>query len=269
MSDRIAVMREGRFVEVGTPGALWANPRTVFAAQFLGGANIFSGEAQSESAGRPSVPASACCARHARPGAGVALRPPGERLAGRPAAGPNRFLCRVVSQRFLGDAPSGTATAWDGGPVLGCRTRTVALSPDVAVTAFIDPEHLKSCTRMPRDAYSLLLSSLNGVRCPRGLERRTGASGVLFGLSPVLRPLLCRPGADDRGRGLRQRAARRALAGAWPLACVIMMGISRRGGLGRQSAAIARDRGVTAIVVDGNVRDIADLRASGPPYRGA
>jgi regulator of RNase E activity RraA len=48
-----------------------------------------------------------------------------------------------------------------------------------------------------------------------------------------------------------------------------MMGISRRGGLGRQSAAIARDRGVTAIVVDGNVRDIADLRASGPPYRGA
>jgi len=144
LSDRIAVMRDGRFVEVGTPEALWANPRTVFAAQFLGGANIFSGEAQSESVGS-TVRTSFGVLRTARTASGpvsLFVRPENVSLV-EPAAGPNRFLCRVVSQRFLGDVRHLELQLPDGGPVLGCRTRTVALSPDAAVTAFIDPEHLE------------------------------------------------------------------------------------------------------------------------------
>ena len=44
VSDRIAVMREGRIIETGTPETLYEHPRTEFVARFLGDANVLSGE---------------------------------------------------------------------------------------------------------------------------------------------------------------------------------------------------------------------------------
>ncbi|MES2305278.1 MAG: ABC transporter ATP-binding protein [Gemmatimonadota bacterium] len=43
MSDRIAVMHEGRVVQVGTPEAIYETPRTEFVASFIGEANFFAG----------------------------------------------------------------------------------------------------------------------------------------------------------------------------------------------------------------------------------
>jgi len=43
MSDRIAVMNEGHFEQVGPPEAVYDNPETRFVADFLGTANIFDG----------------------------------------------------------------------------------------------------------------------------------------------------------------------------------------------------------------------------------
>src|SRR5690606_9439501 len=43
MSDRIAVMEGGRFVEIGAPEQLYDRPRKGFTARFLGGANILEG----------------------------------------------------------------------------------------------------------------------------------------------------------------------------------------------------------------------------------
>ena len=43
LSDRIAIINEGRIVQVGTPQELYERPVSVFAAQFLGDANILSG----------------------------------------------------------------------------------------------------------------------------------------------------------------------------------------------------------------------------------
>ena len=40
MSDRIAVMRDGAFVQVGTPDEIYGAPKTVYVARFLGEANI-------------------------------------------------------------------------------------------------------------------------------------------------------------------------------------------------------------------------------------
>ena len=144
LSDRIAVMRDGRFVEVGTPEALWSSPRTIFAAQFLGGANIITGEAQAESVGS-TVRTSFGVLRMARTASGpvsLFVRPENVALVDA-GAGTNRFVCRVVSQRFLGDVRHLELQLPDGGPVLGCRTRTGALSPDVPVTAHIEPGHLE------------------------------------------------------------------------------------------------------------------------------
>jgi len=43
MADRIAVMRRGRLVQVGTPRELYTRPRSAFVAEFIGGTNLLRG----------------------------------------------------------------------------------------------------------------------------------------------------------------------------------------------------------------------------------
>ncbi len=43
MGDRIAVMRDGQIVQVGTPTELYQRPRSRFVAEFLGDANVWEG----------------------------------------------------------------------------------------------------------------------------------------------------------------------------------------------------------------------------------
>ncbi len=43
MSDRVAVMRNGNFDQIGTPQEIFQTPRTRFVADFMGASNIFSG----------------------------------------------------------------------------------------------------------------------------------------------------------------------------------------------------------------------------------
>ena len=49
-ADRIALMRAGRLEQVGTPREVYAAPRTVFCASFLGRTNLMQGQAQGLSA---------------------------------------------------------------------------------------------------------------------------------------------------------------------------------------------------------------------------
>lgn len=44
MSDRVVVMNEGRFEQLGTPQELYSQPLTPFVAQFVGDNNLWSGE---------------------------------------------------------------------------------------------------------------------------------------------------------------------------------------------------------------------------------
>ena len=43
MSDRVVVMNDGRFEQVGTPEAVYSSPETPFIADFVGNANVFEG----------------------------------------------------------------------------------------------------------------------------------------------------------------------------------------------------------------------------------
>jgi spermidine/putrescine ABC transporter ATP-binding subunit len=45
LSDRIAILDDGRIVQVGRPHEVYERPRTAFAANFLGDANFFTGRA--------------------------------------------------------------------------------------------------------------------------------------------------------------------------------------------------------------------------------
>ena len=144
MSDRIAVMRDGRFVEVASPEALWHTPRTVFAAQFLGGANILEGEAQPESGGA-SVRTAFGVLRTTRVAQGpvsLFVRPEHVALVD-PGEGINRFDCVVVSQRFHGDMRDLELRLANGGPALRCRARIGALPANHAARIEIRPEHIE------------------------------------------------------------------------------------------------------------------------------
>ncbi|EMA42925.1 ABC transporter ATP-binding protein [Halobiforma nitratireducens] len=55
MSDRIAVMNDGRFEQVGPPGEVYDDPETRFVADFLGTANIFDGTVESVADGVATV----------------------------------------------------------------------------------------------------------------------------------------------------------------------------------------------------------------------
>jgi ABC-type Fe3+/spermidine/putrescine transport system ATPase subunit len=49
MSDRIAVMDNGRVAQLGTPAEIYENPRTAFVAKFIGESNFFDGQANGRS----------------------------------------------------------------------------------------------------------------------------------------------------------------------------------------------------------------------------
>jgi ABC-type Fe3+/spermidine/putrescine transport system ATPase subunit len=53
LSDRIAVMREGRLEQVDTPRAIYETPRSIYVAEFVGGTNLLKGADGSTMAVKP------------------------------------------------------------------------------------------------------------------------------------------------------------------------------------------------------------------------
>jgi spermidine/putrescine transport system ATP-binding protein len=110
MSDRIAVMNQGRFEQVGSPRELYHNPATPFVASFVGETNRWQGETVGETAGTASVrlPSGAVLQGRgaaSQPSALAFVRPEAIALA-QGAAGlgglPNRFEGRVSAVLFDG-----------------------------------------------------------------------------------------------------------------------------------------------------------------------
>ena len=143
MSDRIAVMRDGRFVEVGTPEELWAHPRTLFAAQFLGGANVYPGDA--EPVGVGAIVQTAFGALHttqpARGPISVFIRPENVTVAGGEAA-VNRFDAKVVAQRFHGEVRDLELQIGSAGTAMRCKGRFGRVAPGDSISVEIRPEHV-------------------------------------------------------------------------------------------------------------------------------
>jgi ABC-type Fe3+/spermidine/putrescine transport system ATPase subunit len=108
MADRIAVLREGRLEQVGTPETLYERPATRFVAGFLGDANFFAGEVGGDAVGPWRVVPSLLRERGLRDGdrAFVVVRPERLRLA---PAGDGGGASNVLSGRVAEVAYLGTA----------------------------------------------------------------------------------------------------------------------------------------------------------------
>jgi spermidine/putrescine transport system ATP-binding protein len=78
MSDRIAIMRNGLFEQIGTPSEVYDHPKTSYVARFVGSANILSGTVLSADANMITAQGEGGVWHAARNGAPVA---PGQTLA--------------------------------------------------------------------------------------------------------------------------------------------------------------------------------------------
>jgi ABC-type Fe3+/spermidine/putrescine transport system ATPase subunit len=108
MADRIALLRNGRIEQVDTPISFYSHPQTIFAAHFLGGANLLEGVVKKTSregcvihlGGNIDISASD---RNCREGKLVVIGVRLERTyIGRKAFKENSLLGRVSAVRFLG-----------------------------------------------------------------------------------------------------------------------------------------------------------------------
>lgn len=111
MSSRIAVMHEGRILQIDTPSGIYEYPNTRFVASFLGSVNLFEGKVVDRQNSEVMIEAGSGnryvmhCQLPLAIGitATVAVRPEKLRLAKDTAEAPNRVKGKVEDIAYLGD----------------------------------------------------------------------------------------------------------------------------------------------------------------------
>jgi iron(III) transport system ATP-binding protein len=148
LSDIVAVMRNGRFVEVATPEQLYAEPRTAFAARFVGGANVFA--CRGSRGGHGTIETALGALRASRPPSEaescIFIRPERIKIAEvRPTDAANVLQCVLKGRRFTGEATEFDLVVpdRDGDVSLCARTfGATAAAPGARVWAVIDPKDI-------------------------------------------------------------------------------------------------------------------------------
>ena len=125
MASRIAVMRQGKVLQVGTPREIYEQPNCRFVADFIGNVNLFEGQLQHTSPGRCEIssPEGVLAVTHSVSGTSdpigtavsVAVRPEKIHIAkSRPGVSDNLFTGKVREIAYFGsystfivDMPSG------------------------------------------------------------------------------------------------------------------------------------------------------------------
>jgi iron(III) transport system ATP-binding protein len=148
LSDTVAVMREGRIVEIGTPRQIYFDSDRRFVADFIGRANLIEGRVSAVSATHTLVESpfgAIACHKEAgvSPGAAVAvcIRPEFIQIIdGDPGRRPNVFRGRVASLVFVGEACEGEIRIGDT-PLIARLTATAGVKEGDEVVLHVDPAH--------------------------------------------------------------------------------------------------------------------------------
>jgi ABC-type Fe3+/spermidine/putrescine transport system ATPase subunit len=112
LSDRIAIMHEGRLHQVGTPDAVYEEPETAYVASFLGESNFLAGVLEGTADGAAAVRLGTGDRIGARAGAWppgtrvqAMVRPESIRLSPPDAATPsNRLAATIEDSEYLGQS---------------------------------------------------------------------------------------------------------------------------------------------------------------------
>jgi putrescine transport system ATP-binding protein len=122
MADRIAVMSEGRLLQVGSPSEVYEYPNCRFVADFVGNVNLFDGELTEDQPDHAEISSDACRFRighgisgHLGMAVTVALRPEKINLSLSPVASEvNTVSCEVQSLSYFGSYTSYALKMRDG-----------------------------------------------------------------------------------------------------------------------------------------------------------
>jgi spermidine/putrescine transport system ATP-binding protein len=109
MSDRVAVMRDGRMEQLGAPQELYEEPATAFVANFLGSSNLIPATLAGRENGHSKLVVGSFTLRAGRPATDVdsgeamaMIRPERVRLEAHRASGENRVPGMVEEVVYLG-----------------------------------------------------------------------------------------------------------------------------------------------------------------------
>lgn len=155
MSDRIVVMRDGQFEQIGTPGEVYDHPRTSYVASFVGAANIIKGTLLGLEGGiaRISTEAGAACAAvtegqatFLKPGQPVTVAVRSENIILKePAAGEGSFCglrLTVTEKSFAGGMLRISLDGGSLGELISSRQGiNSSVHPGDEVSAVWDAEH--------------------------------------------------------------------------------------------------------------------------------
>jgi putrescine transport system ATP-binding protein len=121
MASRIALMRDGAVLQIGSPRDLYENPVSRYAAEFFGAANLFEGRTMRMNGPHISVECDALgtlqasCAGGVSPGAvAVMVRPEHVKLSRAAVGEVNALPARLDSLSFLGSFYVGEAVLAQG-----------------------------------------------------------------------------------------------------------------------------------------------------------
>jgi iron(III) transport system ATP-binding protein len=150
LSSRIAVMREGKIVQMGTPRDIYERPANRFVAEFIGTSNFINGTVSGHQDGHLAVDTDhgQLLAQTDVPLGGgepvvLAARPEAVELTEREPTHtvPNELTGSVVTRSFLGDAVDHIVRV--GGQEIRARCEpSVSLAPGTTVTLCIRPASL-------------------------------------------------------------------------------------------------------------------------------
>jgi iron(III) transport system ATP-binding protein len=149
LSSRIAVMRDGKIMQIGTPREIYEKPANRFVAEFIGTSNFMNGTVvavddavllvETES-GRLQAQVKETSAVGDQ--ITLAVRPEGvEMRAGQSQGGINELHGEVVTRSFLGDSVDHLVRVGSIELMVRANSR-VSIPAGTAVVLFIDPENL-------------------------------------------------------------------------------------------------------------------------------
>lgn len=148
MSDRIAVMRDGRFEQIGTPADVYDHPRTSYVARFVGTANVLTGQVTEQADGVVRMACAGGCAGAAdaghtfRPGQPLSLAVRSEQVEFTTDPGACGLPATVREKSFAGGMLRIALTLGDGAELVASRHGIdIAVEPGDQVRVTWDPAH--------------------------------------------------------------------------------------------------------------------------------
>lgn len=151
ISDRVAVMKDGLVMQLGTPRQIYDRPTSEFVAEFIGRTNLFHGRLDNDAAEGAQVrmetvlgPLLCFCpvATRRGPNVGVVIRPENVLVARAGSAEaaalpePNRFEGKVLHESYLGEIVEFVIDVRGHEILVRVRTDTPLVPGDTAALAF-------------------------------------------------------------------------------------------------------------------------------------